>query len=191
MICFQLGKTQIVLHFSFFAVFCLFFQLSGNQWGPCCLYAALIHELGHLVAFAALGLPPKALHFQLNGIRLIPPDLPLTGTQELLTLAGGSLFSLMTAALLWPFHTTAAAFHLFTGLFSLLPMPGLDGGELFSLLLERLCPQKSNQIAWWTGRTIAFLLAGWAIWTGWRTAAPGLWLLAAAMLPTILSRRQS
>lgn len=191
MICFQIGKTKVELHFSFFAVFCLFFQWIGKEWGPNCLYAALIHEMGHLLAFAAIGSPPQSLHFQMNGIRLVPPEQPLSITEELFTLAGGSFSSLIVAALLWPFQPFTAVFHLYTGLFSMLPICGLDGGELLSLLLERFCPQNSRQIACWTSRIVSGTIAGWAIWVGYRTAAPGLWLLAAAMLLSMIGKQQS
>jgi len=148
LISFRFCGTKVCLHFSFFAVLCLCLQLGGGSqhW----ITAALLHEAGHLLAFAVQKTPPRELHFQLGGIRLVPPDDPLPFLGELLTLAGGGIVSLFCAGL----GGETALPHLFTGLFSLMPVPGLDGGEIFSLLWSRSFPGKEQK-----GRQSLCLLA--------------------------------
>lgn len=183
MISFSLAKTKICLHFSFFAVLCLFFQLGQGGWGPWCFLAALIHELGHLLAFSVQGVPPRELHFQLNGIRLVPPDTPLPLLGELFTLLGGAILSLCCGGALWAMgHPVAAGFHLMTGLFSLLPVRGLDGGEILFLLAENLFPQKGRVAAAFLSTVFALFFTACALVLGAKTQSPSLFLLAAGLL---------
>ncbi|MBQ4051809.1 MAG: hypothetical protein IJD13_09265, partial [Oscillospiraceae bacterium] len=142
MISFKLCGTTICLHFSFFAMLCLYFQLEREGYGVSCLFTALVHETGHLIAFAVQKAAPKELHFQLGGIRLIPPDEPLSFPGELFTLAAGSMVSLYCGSFLYYKDSQTALPHLLTGLFSLLPLPGLDGGEIVSLFQSRFFPEK-------------------------------------------------
>lgn len=183
MFSFCIGQTKIFLHFSFFAVLCLFFQLGQSPWGPWCLLAALIHELGHLIAFTLLRRPPRELHFQLNGIRLVPPQTPICFWAELLTLAGGALTSFFCACVLYQAgHPTAAGFHLVTGLFSLLPVQGLDGGEILFLLLEALFPARGRRIAHTVSLFFALAFAAAFLLLGIAQGSLGLLLMACAVL---------
>lgn len=178
MISFRFCGTLIRLHFSFFAVLCLYLQLCDEPWGSCCIWAALLHESGHLLAFAVQKTPPLELHFRLGGIRLVPPDDPLPFSGELLTLLGGSLMSLFCGCLLQPAPTALP--HFFTGVFSLLPLPGLDGGEILSLFWSRFLPDKESLRRKFQ-RTIAFcLILVFLLWSI-RSKTPGGLLLAAGL----------
>lgn len=140
MIRLKLCGTEIFLHFSFFAMLCLYLQLEKD--GAACLSAALIHEAGHLMAFVLQKTAPKELHFQFGGIRLIPPDAPLPFWGEFFTLASGGMISLLCGWIFYIINSGMALPHLLTGVFSLLPLPGLDGGEIVSLFQSRFFPDK-------------------------------------------------
>lgn len=183
MIEFRLRGTCVRLYFSFFAVICLFLQLSQGPSGPLCLLAAGIHELGHLMAFTALGLQPRSLSFHLGGIRLSPPDSPVAAWKELATLAGGAAMSFAWAAgSLAAGAKEPAAFHLLTGLFSLLPVRGLDGGEILSAVLERLWPAGGVRAAEKISLAFTLIGAAAALAIGLQTQKGGLLLLGAALL---------
>ena len=174
--------TKICLHFSFFAMLCVFFQLGEEPWGTLCLLASLIHEAGHLFAFAVQKTPPRELHFQLGGIRLVPPDDPLPFWGELGTLAGGGAVSLLCGGILWRLGMSEAALpHLFTGFFSLLPVPGLDGGEILSLVWSRIFPGY-DRVLLFIGRGCAVLFAALAVCWSIRSRTWGGVMIAAGVM---------
>lgn len=107
------------------------------RWG---LLAALLHETGHLLAWAALvgGRPqleisPLGFCLSLRGVCLPP------WREKLLAAAGPAAnFLLCSGTLFWMDcfgHTYAgywfSAANLLLGCFNFLPLPGLDGARLF------------------------------------------------------------
>lgn len=140
---FRFRSLSIGVRFSFFAVLLLMAELCRSDWGLWCAAASILHELGHFAAYAALGQPPRALYFEAGGIRITPPGghLPLVGEAAVLlagssvNLAAGGLFCLLG-------KVYAGGFHLFLGLFNLLPLAQLDGGMLLALVLEQLFPPR-------------------------------------------------
>jgi len=166
MITFRLCGIKIGLHFSFFAAVCLLLAMRENSWGLWCLTAALLHECGHLAAFFLIGAPPRELHFEYSGIRLVPQKNLLSRRQELWTVTGGAAVNLGIGTLLClcglVYH---GGFHLALGLFNLLPLPGLDGGELLALLTERiLTPYTCQTVLRVTAIAVAVPLSGWAVY---------------------------
>ncbi|MBR6791295.1 MAG: hypothetical protein IKM31_10560 [Oscillospiraceae bacterium] len=189
MISFRFCGTLIRLHFSFFAVLCLYLQLGEEPWGSYCIWAALLHESGHLLAFAAQKTPPLELHFRLGGIRLIPPPDPLPFPGELLTLLGGSLMSFLCGILLHRSGLPEAALpHFFTGIFSLLPLPGLDGGEILALFWSRFLPDKEPLRRKFQKAIALCLILASLLWSV-RSGTPGGLLLAAVLTAALRSEK--
>lgn len=177
MIFFDLFGVKVGLHFSFFAVCSLFFAMRENEWGLWCLLAALMHECGHLAAFCLFGLPPKEIHFEYSGIRMIPQRASLPLCREAVTVLAGAFVnllcgSILCAAGLW-MH---GGFHLALGGFNLLPMPGLDGGTLFALLTERAFRPRTQL---WLQRFISLIVE-------LPLAAGAIWLAITRQNPTLL-----
>lgn len=165
MLSFQLGKTRCHLWFSFFAVICLFCALGKSQWGLWCVLMSLLHECGHYGAFVHFGAAPKELHLEYSGIRLVPNAQPLSISQEWLVLFAGSAVNLLLAGLLFLFHLPLhAGFPLVLGLFNLLPLAGLDGGQMLLLLLRRLSPLHGDRIAEAISLFTQLVLSLAAIW---------------------------
>ena len=75
-------RLQLTIHFSFFAVLLLLTRLTRSDWGLWCVGACLLHEAGHILAYSAFGAFPKAIHLKAGGIRIVPPDRPLTPKAE-------------------------------------------------------------------------------------------------------------
>ena len=190
MISFRLGRTRVFVSFSFFAVLCLYFQLGQDPQKAGCLWAALLHECGHLAAFALQGAPPQEIHFGMGGIRLVSSEQPLSLPGELMTLVAGAL---VNSGCFLLFHLlrqpVSAALHLCTGLFSLLPVPGLDGGEIVALLIESRFPQSEK-----AARCLnlsAGVLCALSLAACWRYRAPAFGMLAAAILCAALCRKKA
>jgi len=116
---------------------------------PSLLFAAAVHELGH-IAFA------KATKTKISQMTLYPlgARLELDGcfsyTDELLVALGGPLFGLLASAFSImlcksdPFALSFASFSLSLSIFNLLPLSSLDGGRIISSILRLLFPIKRS-----------------------------------------------
>ena len=160
-------------------------------WIGIIFVSILVHELGHALTARHYG---SEVAIELNGIGGLTswtvPDEGVTPGRRAQIAAAGSATGLLFGALVWlvaaPFgpFTGLAGFTLtnlvrvnvFWGLLNWLPIRPLDGGHLFSSLLERIAPRRGKTIAdvvfFITAATgvilaIYFQLIFVAILTGW------------------------
>ena len=132
------GKCRVKISFYFFALLCLaaFLDRGGVLlWG---LFAALLHEGGHIVAMrlTAEGLP-KEIRLTPFGVRIENSPLAETGRGRLGVLAAGSGMNFLCVAVTFGILPSFAAVSLVLGILNLLPVEGMDGGGILLLLLER------------------------------------------------------
>ena len=117
----------------------LLFDAKGAAMGI--LFAALLHECGHLLAARLLGIRLRLLELDLAGAKLYPARAIRSYRDEGILAAAGPLASL-AGALLSPFPLPF--FHVFRlaclsqALFNLLPIDGFDGGRILFSVLARL-----------------------------------------------------
>lgn len=162
---FYWGKLRIVVRFSFFAVLLLMLELLRSDWGLWCAGASLLHEAGHILAYAAIGSAPREIHFECGGIRIVPPGALLSPGKETLVLTAGSGVNLLVGGILLALGCRyAAGFHLLLGVFNLLPLRSLDGGQLLGLLAERFF---SLRTAEWLCQAISLIVLLPLLWGGW------------------------
>ena len=138
------------------------------------LFAALCHELGHYLALRQMGGAVDSLRVTAFGAEMIlSPRCRLSYGQELLAVAAGPavnlLLSISLAALgtSWEMAYLAAGSHLVLGLFNLLPIRPLDGGQLLWLAAAWWTdPFLADRILRVTGRVITavLLLAAGFVW---------------------------
>lgn len=143
------------------------------------LLAAVVHELGHLMALSLMGKPPEQLSLSFLGANM---DVPaLSYGQAALAYASGPLFSLLLGLYL-PICPALGLMSLALGLFNLLPICGLDGsGILVSLLSLRFAPETAQRTARVVSIVLCMLALPFAFWAGKRYQM-GLWLPALAGL---------
>ena len=111
--------------------------LDGGGYAPLCLLLSLLHECGHLAAFALFGRMPRLIEIGLGGIRIEHPPEGLTYRQNLLVSAAGPAVNFLSAGVLCLFHEREAALAaLLLGGFQLLPVLSLDGGQMLLCLLS-------------------------------------------------------
>ena len=135
MIEFYCGKLRVVIKFSFFAVLLLMLELLKSDWGLWCAGAGLLHEVGHLLAYAAVGAVPREISFECGGIRIVPSGKLLSPGREAVVLAAGSSVNLIVGGLLMGLGTRyAAGFHLLLGCFNLLPAEGRGRRAAFRII---------------------------------------------------------
>lgn len=102
-----------------------------------CLFAAFLHEWGHIAAAGMCGLSVRGLTLSAQGAQIALCQTPGSFIQEAMICCAGPAVNLLCAAVcLWikKFPVFLAS-NLLLGLFNLLPVRPLDGGNaLFALL---------------------------------------------------------
>ena len=148
MIIFSFGHFRVGLRFGFLAVLFFMTQISRSDWRLWCVFCCILHELGHLAAYALAGSPPRELWLEAGGMRIVPREGFLPPAREALVLLGGCFANFVSAAALFFLRCPrAAGFHLLLGIWNLLPLAPLDGGQLLRLALDLLCPAAAPRIA--------------------------------------------
>lgn len=150
------------------AALCAFYRLDpvGCFWPF--LTAALIHELGHILAVRLCG--GEILSLRLNPMGAVMDTSPLSYRQEVLCALAGpaaGLFLLLFSRL-FPWLGFWA---LVQSLYNLLPLYPLDGGRALRCLLQDRFPlEKALQLSRWIGigMGIVLLLLSFRLgpWTG-------------------------
>lgn len=139
MIRFRLLGIDVRIDFWFVAVVTLFLLTDPSGISTTALLACLIHETAHIIAFLLCGYTPRALIFELTGIRLVKPSQALSPGKDALVQAAGStanfLMFLLLSGMLGQisYWSVLAVTHLLLGCFNLLPLRCLDGGKLLEL----------------------------------------------------------
>lgn len=128
----------------FFGMLCLFWEVNGTgeHGAAALLLAILLHEGGHLFCFYRTGIPVRRITLDAGGICIHPDEGLFPFWEQILTLIGGSGASFIFAGLMLfgGLPLEYARWQLYCGIFSLLPLPGLDGGEIIALLAGRWFP---------------------------------------------------
>lgn len=136
----RLKINNFGIYFSYPAVALITLIVLSNRYTDYlfCVFAVIIHELGHLIMMFALGLKPGSINVKLFNIEINKKsryDIPFF--KDFLITVFGPLFNLIFYFILYNFNRGFAYVNLFIGLFNLLPAAPLDGGQLVFLLLSR------------------------------------------------------
>lgn len=128
----------------FFASLCLCLIIDGDGGLVRCLVAAAWHELAHLYTMHCVGWPPCRVRFTPLGIRLLRQDrTPVSYASEIAVHLSGPAANMAAGIFLWFAGKAAdlccaacvaelyalAAINGWIGLFNLLPVCPLDGGQ--------------------------------------------------------------
>lgn len=149
-------------------------------WVAIVFVSILIHELGHAITARSYG---AEVEIELNGIGGLTswsvPGKELGPGQRALVAAAGSGVGVLFGGLVWLFDrftgpyfevagfvvSTLIAVNVFWGLINWLPIRPLDGGHLFTSLLQKVIPSRAEVIA----NVVFFITAAgalaWALWT--------------------------
>lgn len=152
---------------SFFAA-ALFLLLAANKsWLLLFWLAAMLHELGHLLALCLLGGRVVRFCFRLSGAELQYSGSHISyGGEVLLALAGPAANLLSACICVWlarwqplPWLYQFAGCHLVLAFFNLLPALPLDGGRVLQTLLESRLPLEGEPLARRISLCVGALLA--------------------------------
>lgn len=130
-------KPSVQISVPFLCALILFLIWDPTGLGDQMVLAAVLHEAGHLLAMACLGKRPQRIVFGGFGVRIeTPPGVQVAYGKEALIYAAGPVVNLLLAA---AFSACPAVWrtHLVLGLFNLLPMGVLDGGQILRCVLQQ------------------------------------------------------
>lgn len=125
------------------------------KWLLAALFAALIHELGHIAAVLAVGGTVLRLELGTGGARL--ETQPMGRYQELICAAAGPAASLLLLCFS-RFIPRAAVCGAVQGIYNLIPVYPLDGGRILRCLTASMeHPQRVCAVVEWSFLTIGYL----------------------------------
>ncbi len=202
---FRLFGIPVTIHPSFLVIAALL-GLSGRQpvvylvaWVIVVFISILIHELGHALTARSYG---AEVEIELNAIGGLTswavPGEELSPGRRALVAAAGSGVGVIFGAMVWVFdrftgpYTEVAGFvvrnlivvNVLWGLLNWLPIRPLDGGHLFSSLLQKVIPSRAEAV----GNVVFFLTAAGALVAGVMTRRIFLAVLAGWLLLGELTR---
>ena len=150
-----LGVT-IELSFVLVAVFTLIVILDTSQRLICCFVSALLHEAGHIFIMCRLGKKPKKIICQLFNIKIIDNSRVFYSYKaDLLVVLSGVIVNFILSIFSFIFFyisnmellLTFSIVNLLTGLFNLLPVSNLDGGQaIYLILTQKFTEKTANRI---------------------------------------------
>jgi Zn-dependent protease len=168
-------------------------------WVVVVFVSILIHELGHALTARSYG---AQVAIELNAIGGLTswevPGQELSPGRRALVAAAGSGVGVIFGVLVWVFDQLTGPYHgvadfvvsnlirvnVFWGLLNWLPIRPLDGGHLFTSLLQKVVPARAETI----GNIVFFLTAAGALVAGLMTRRIFLALLAGWLLMGELTR---
>ena len=131
-----------------------------------CLLAAVIHEAGHFSGMLLCRARGK-LDFKAGGMEISVKSYKKSSCKFSIALSG-SLFNFITALLIYPLSMKTEFCHslifssITLGVFNLMPVKGLDGGEITEIILEKfLLPDTAYIIN--KAISFTFILLLWAV----------------------------
>lgn len=158
----------MVIEPSFIITLAVFFVGGDYLYTLLMLLSAIIHEAGHLTVMKILGVRVKALVLGLFGGTIFLDKRLVSYPREFFISVSGSLFNLAASLVLFFIlrqRFTSLLFFFFLsnllyGIFNLLPISALDGGQaLSSLLLIKKEPYEAERLIGLISRVTLFLLA--------------------------------
>lgn len=117
------------------------------------VYVALsagIHETGHIIALRLFGNYPRRISLSPFSLEIIPAHPPSGIFQEISVSFGGAAANLIASGVLLPlgfslkepFFTAFAASNTALCIFNLLPLSGLDGGDILMIFATAILDSK-------------------------------------------------
>ena len=114
------------------------------------ILAVTLHEFGHLTALLIFGAKPQRVELKVGAVAIIG-NFVLTVKQRFIMLLSGSTVNFIVFVLLYCLYFVLQNLYLLNfslvmfvvGVINLLPILGLDGGEILSLIFIRFMKLKS------------------------------------------------
>ena len=184
----RMGKIQFKN--SFFLLLALFILFGQSSFLPLIFLAALVHELGHLIAIWGFGGTVRSVSISFLGAKIEYSRGRQSYVAEAIVALAGPMCNLIVAFCFAQFGTSGgdafffAGANLLLGLFNLLPISALDGGRAIYFFCAKLLGIDAAETIGEKVSTFCaaalFLLGIWVfLASGWNLS---LMLIAACLL---------
>ncbi len=139
------GNTKISFQYLYVAIlaFILILDKSGGIF--CCFLASFFHETGHLIALFFLKQRVEEVKFSVFDIQ-IKSSHYLDFKRELIIVLSGVLLNFLLFIFFYRIIPLFALANLFIGIFNILPVSTLDGGQAINLVLTRFFSKEKSAI---------------------------------------------
>ena len=136
-LCFRLGRIQVLVSFWFLAGLTLFALMDRSFIVLSLLLAIFLHEGFHILFLLYFGARIHSLELRIYGVRLDCELSLLSGTQKTVSFLAAPLLNLVIGGILYLLDPSSifGALNLCIGIFNLLPIPPLDGGNAAAQIL--------------------------------------------------------
>ena len=142
MISLRISGVCIDIHFSFLLFNAVLFLMRGNQTILCFYGGCILHELGHILAAAVVGISVQKVSLKGTGIIMsAEKNSSVPAKNSLFVLLSGPLVNLVCAVIIHLTHGSSdfAAVNLALCVYNLLPFSFLDGGAALESLVTGIC----------------------------------------------------
>lgn len=148
---FKLLGCKINITFMFVATFAAVLIIDKTNTAVFAMLAAFIHECGHIIAMIITGAAPDRIIFMPVGIKIESKKrAALSYWKEAFILASGPVVNLITFMILYLNASDVrgayiAVIMLVMGIFNLLPVKILDGGQLLYVFINQMMSEYTAQ----------------------------------------------
>lgn len=139
----KIKDTEIKITVLFMGLLLLLLLFDKSGYILPCVFAATIHEIGHLIPMLILHSAPKEINLIPGSVQIVRKIEAKPKNEIMISLSGPilSLLSFLICYVIFIFSKnevflTFAVVNLLYGVFNLLPLKKLDGGEILRLILE-------------------------------------------------------
>ena len=149
----KLFKGEFNISFSFALMVALLLCCDKTGMMTVSLVSIFVHEMGHLVMLYVLKLPPRRVNFRLCGIEIVESRLYCGYSAQIAVAASGPLINILLGLIFLPFSylpiaAIVSASNIVIGVFNLLPLSQLDGGEILCCAMSAfMSEQKGKKIS--------------------------------------------
>lgn len=150
---FKLFSTQVTISYLFICLTALCIIMNIFKGFLLCLFAVIVHELGHLIPMCKFGHSPNKIKILLFEISISDSSRQQrTFKQNLIIIFLGPLVNFICFILLYLLYLFCdkiflppALANISVCLFNLMPVLSLDGGQLLYLLLSRKFSDRTSE----------------------------------------------
>lgn len=137
--------VEVSFQYLYFAVLTVVLIIDKTGGIFCCFLASFFHELGHLVAIILLRQRVHRVEFSVFDIKICS-SYKVPFFKELIIVLSGVTFNFILFIIFYKIFLIFALANLFIGIFNVLPVSTLDGGQAINILLSRYFNQKVSDL---------------------------------------------
>ena len=143
---FTVLKTKVSVSPFFFAVLTLILIADKSGVSGFAVLFSLLHEFGHFLALICGKIIPKSFKIPLFGMHISLPE-NLSTDEKIPVLMAGFTVNFLLAALFFVLKNSLFGYiNIILGIFTAIPVPSSDGGEVLKAVLEEFLPNESEKI---------------------------------------------